>query len=204
MILGVGPAHLRAGDYSPVFSPNRFTSADGVPLAGSLGEWSDGKGLLIRRGMHAGLLYLQDPHWFGLGVLNYLKHWQARDAEHVTTAVPPLDVLAEATLDGKTATYRFLVRNHGTKPVGPLEVHLGLPGGAALDTCWLGGEGLGRCAKEGNRLTWILPRLSGGKATAGPFVAVADVSRLKPGRFEAEAWVEHPGALRQELPLEKP
>jgi hypothetical protein len=50
----------------------------------------------------------------------------------------------------------------------------------------------------------MLPRLSGGKATAGPFVAVAEVSRLKPGPFEAEAWVGHPGVLRQALPLEKP
>jgi alpha-beta hydrolase superfamily lysophospholipase len=159
--------------------------------------------LLIRRGGHSGGLYLQDPHWFGLAVLNYLKHWQARDAEHVTTAVPPLDVLAEATLGGKTATYRFLVRNHGTKGVGPLGIHLDLPDGVLVETCWLGGEGLGRCAKDQSRLTWTLPRLSGGKATAGPFVAVVDVSRLKPGRFEAQAWVDHPGLLRQELPLEK-
>ena len=29
LILGVGPAHLRAGDYSAAFLPNRVTSADG-------------------------------------------------------------------------------------------------------------------------------------------------------------------------------
>jgi hypothetical protein len=160
--------------------------------------------LLIRRGSHSGGLYLQDPHWFGLAVLNYLKHWQARDAEHVTTAVPPLDVLAEATLSGTRATYRLVVRNHGTKSVGPIGIHLDLADGAVLETCWLGGEGLGRCAKEQSRLTWTLPRLSGGKATAGHFVAVADVSRLRPGRFDAQAWVDHPGLLRQDLPLVKP
>jgi hypothetical protein len=46
--------------------------------------------------------------------------------------------------------------------------------------------------------------VSGGKTTAGPFVAVVDVSGVKPRRFVATASIEHPGALRQELPLEKP
>jgi hypothetical protein len=51
--------------------------------------------LLVDRGNHAGMLYLSDPHWFGLAVLNYLKYWQARDMAQVTTAVPQLDILAE-------------------------------------------------------------------------------------------------------------
>ena len=87
--------------------------------------------------------------------------------------------------------------------VGPLEAHLELPDGARLDHCWLGAEGLGRCAKDDGRLVWTVPRLSGGKTTAGPFVAVVDVSRVKPGVFTATAAVEHPGTLRQALPLER-
>jgi len=159
--------------------------------------------LLIRRGMHAGSLYLQDPHWFSLSVLSYLKHWQARDAEHVTVAVPPLDVLAEGTLSEQSATYRFVVRNHGPAVVGPLDVHLDVPEGARVGHCWLGAEGLGRCAKDGSRLTWTIPRLSGHKTTAGPFVAVLDVSTLKPGKLVATAWVDKPGILRQQVTLEK-
>lgn len=57
--------------------------------------------------------------------------------------------------------------------------------------------------KEDARLTWTLPRVSGGKMTAGPFVAVVDVSGVKPGVFKATAEVGHPGTLRQELPLER-
>ncbi len=159
--------------------------------------------LLVRRAMHAGLMYLQDPYWFGLAVLNYLKHWQARDAEHVTTAVPPLDILAEGLLAGESATYRFVMRNHGAKAVGPLDVLLHLPAGARLAHCYLGAEGVGRCMKDGGQLTWTIPRLSGGKATAGPFVAVVDVSSLKPGPFGATVAVSQEGMLAQRVTLEK-
>jgi hypothetical protein len=159
--------------------------------------------LVLDQGRHAGGLYLSDPHWFGISVMSYLKHWQARDAEHITITVPALDVLAEGTLDGQTATYRFVVRNHGPSAVGPIEVHLEIPDRAPLGHCWLGAEGLGRCAKDGRRLTWIVPRLPGNKGTAGHFGAVIDVSGLARGPFEATAWVEQPGTLRQEIPLER-
>jgi Serine aminopeptidase, S33 len=160
--------------------------------------------LVVDRGNHAGMLYLSDPHWFGLSVLSYLKHWQARDLEHVTASVPSLDALAEGTLAGQTATYRFAVRNHGSKPVGPLDVHLDLPEGGRLSHCWVGFEGLGRCAKDGRRLSWTIPRLAGGKTTAGPFVAVVDVSALPAGPFGATVEVAQTGVLPQEVTLQKP
>jgi hypothetical protein len=75
--------------------------------------------------------------------------------------------------------------------------------GAGSTTAGSAGEGLGRCAKEGNRLSWTIPRLSGGKTTAGPFVAVVDVSDLKPGRFAATVAVAQEGATLQEVTLEK-
>jgi hypothetical protein len=49
----------------------------------------------------------------------------------------------------------------------------------------------------------VLPRLAGRKTTAGPYGAVADISVLPAGRFTATAWVEEPGALRQDVTLEK-
>jgi pimeloyl-ACP methyl ester carboxylesterase len=162
------------------------------------------KTLLLDRGNHAGMLYLSDPHWFGVGMLSYLKHWQARGLDHVTVSVPPLDVLAEGTLAGETVTYRFVVRNHGPKAIGPLDVRLDVPPGARLGHCWLGSEGLGRCTQDGARLSWALPRLSGGKTTAGPFVAVLDVSSLRRGPFEASVGVEPGVVVPQEVSLEKP
>jgi hypothetical protein len=135
--------------------------------------------------------------------MSYLKHWQARDADHVTVAVPALDVLAEGTLDGQTATYRFAVRNHGPSAVGPIEVNLEVPERAPLGHCWLGAEGLGRCTKDGRRLAWIVPRLPGNKGTAGPFGVVIDVSGLGRGVFEATAWVDQPGTPQQSILLEK-
>jgi predicted alpha/beta-fold hydrolase len=152
------------------------------------------RSLVLDRGGHAGRLYLSDPHWFGLSVMTYLKYWQARDVDHVTAAVPPLDVLAEGTLDAQAATYRILVRNHGSKAVGPLDVHLDLPDGARLRHCYLGAEGFGRCASDRLRLTWTIPRIPGGKTTAGPFVAVIDVASLKPGPFEVTMGVDYGGA----------
>jgi hypothetical protein len=165
--------------------------------------------LVLDRGNHAGMVYLSDPHWFGLATLSYLKRWQAPDADHVTTAVPPLDLLADGAVAGERATYRFVVRNHGARAVGPLDVHLDLPPGGRLDHCWLGSEGLGRCAKDRNRLTWTIPRLSGGKTTAGPFVAVVDTAGLTSGRFTASVAVTQgppasEGAGAQEVTLEKP
>ena len=134
--------------------------------------------VLADRGNHAGMLYLSDPYWFGLAALNYLKYWQARDVPHVTTAVPPLDILAEGTLAGQVATYRLLVRNHGSIAVGPMDLSVDLPAGARLDQCWVGTVGIGRCAVDGTRLTWTLPTLAGGNTTAGPFGALVDVSAL--------------------------
>jgi hypothetical protein len=159
--------------------------------------------LVLDRGGHAGILYLSDPHWFGLTTLGYLKHWQARDVDHVTRAVPPLDVLAEGMLGEQTVTYRFVVRNHGTKAVGPLDVSLDMPEGGRLAVCWIGVEGLGRCTRDRNRLTWTIPRLSGGKTTAGPFVATVDVSSLKPGTFAATVALDQKDIVAQEVTLEK-
>jgi pimeloyl-ACP methyl ester carboxylesterase len=158
---------------------------------------------LLDRGNHGGLLYLSDPYWFGITVMSYLKHWQARDEEAVTVRMPALDILAEGALDGASATYRFVVRNHGTKPVGPLDAYLDIPAGARLSHCWLGAEGLGRCAPEAKRLTWTLPRLPG-QTTVGPLGVVLDVSGVKPGWFEAIVSVPQEGVLTQEVPLEKP
>ena len=163
--------------------------------------------VVVDRGNHAGMLYLSDPYWFGLTVMNYFKYWQARDKDYVTTAVPPLDILAEGTLAGETATYRLLVRNHGPGALGPMDLSIDLPAGARLSHCWLGVEGLGRCSADGSRLTWTLPKLAGGKATGGPFGAAIDVSALKPGRFEITAWIDQPtnqlATTRQEVWLEK-
>jgi predicted alpha/beta-fold hydrolase len=160
--------------------------------------------LLVDRGNHAGLLYLSDPHWFGLTVMSYLKHWQARDVGAVTVRVPGLDILAEGTLSGSTATYRFVVRNHGATAVGPLDVYVDMPPDARLGHCWLGAEGVGRCSASASRLTWTLPRLSGNKTTAGPFGAALDVSAMKPGGFEVTVGVAQEGILRQQVFLEKP
>ena len=158
---------------------------------------------LVDRGNHAGMLYLSDPYWFGVTAMSYLKHWQARDEDRVTARAPVLDVLAEGTLSGTTATYRFVVRNHGSKSFGPLDVYLGMPAGARLTHCWLGAEGLGRCSVDAGRLAWTLPRLSG-HATAGTFGAVLDVAAVKPGAFEVLVGVAQEGALAQEVSLEKP
>ena len=163
--------------------------------------------LLVDRGNHAGMLYLSDPYWFGLAALNYLKYWQARDVPHVTAAVPPLDILAEGTLAGQVATYRFLVRNHGSTAVGPMDLSIDLPAGARLDQCWVGTVGIGRCAVSGTHLTWTLPTLAGGNTAAGPFGAVVDVSALSAGRFEVTASVDHPAiqmvTTRKEVWLDK-
>ncbi len=145
--------------------------------------------MLVDQGNHAGMLYLSDPHWFALVTLNYLKYWQARDRDYVTVAAPPLDILADGRLDGATATYRLLVRNHGPHAVGIMDVHLRIPPEAKLMGCWVGFEGLGRCTRDGSRVSWTVPRLAGNKATAGPFVATIDVSRVNPGMFETRAWV---------------
>ena len=163
--------------------------------------------LLVDRGNHAGMLYLSDPYWFGLATLNYLKYWQARDVPLVTTAAPPLDIVAEGTLAGESATYRLLVRNHGPVAVGPVDLSVDLPAGARLNQCWVGTVGIGRCTVNGTHLTWTLPTLAGGKTTAGPFGAVVDVSALPSGRFEVTASVDHPTlqtvTTRQEVWLDK-
>ena len=145
--------------------------------------------MLVNEGNHAGMLYLSDPHWFGLLTLNYFKHWQARELDYVTAAVPPLDLLVDGEVDGQTATYRLLLRNHGAKSVGPLDVHVQYPSDARLGTCWVGFPGLGRCTSEGNRLTWTVPRVAGRKSLAGPFALTVDISRLSSGPFAIRAWV---------------
>jgi predicted alpha/beta-fold hydrolase len=155
--------------------------------------------LLVDRGDHSGQLYLSDPHWFALATLTYLKHWQARDDPHVTALVPPLDILAEGVLEGHLVRYRLVVRNHGLRAVGPVDVHLQLPSEGRLESCWVGFEGLGRCTTEGRRVSWTMPRLSGGKTTAGPFLVTVDVGRLEPGAFEAEAWITTAEGLRESL-----
>jgi pimeloyl-ACP methyl ester carboxylesterase len=163
--------------------------------------------LLVDRGNHAGMLYLSDPYWFGLAVLNYLKYWQARDVPSVTTSVPPLDIVAEGTLAGQVATYRLLIRNHGTVTVGPMDLSVDLPVGARLEQCWIGTVGIGRCAANGTHLTWTVPTLAGGNTTAGPFGVTVDVSALSAGRFEVNASIDHPAvktvATRQEVWLTK-
>jgi len=161
------------------------------------------RALVLDQGRHSGGVYLTDPHWFGIATMSYLKHWQARDVEHVTVTAPAVDVLAEGTLAGQTATYRVAVRNHGPAALGPIEVNLEIPDRAPLATCWLGAEGLGRCSKDGRRLTWIVPRLPGNKGTAGLFGVVIDVSSLPSGVFQTRAWVDQPGSLPQLIPLEK-
>jgi pimeloyl-ACP methyl ester carboxylesterase len=145
--------------------------------------------LVLDRGNHGGELYLSDPHWFALTMLTYLKHWQARDVDHVTAAAPPLDVLAEGQLEGQTTTYRVAVRNHGPGAVSLVDVHVQIPPDARLEHCSLASVGLARCAQDGRRLSWTLPRLPGQKTLAGPFVAVVDVSRVKKGPFETRVWV---------------
>ena len=163
--------------------------------------------LLVDRGNHAGMLYLSDPYWFGVAVLNYLKYYQARDVPEVTTSVPPLDILAEGMLAGDRATYRLLVRNHGTVAVGPMDLTVDLPAGARLDQCWIGTVGIGRCAVNGSHLTWTIPTLAGGNTTAGPFAAVVNVSALPAGRIEVNASIDHPAiqtvTTRQEVWLNK-
>ena len=163
--------------------------------------------LLVDRGNHAGMLYLSDPYWFGLATLNYLKYYQGRDVPQVTTAVPPLDIVAEGTLAGQVATYRLLVRNHGAVTVGPMDLSVDLPAGSRLEQCWIGTVGIGRCAANGTHLTWTVPTLAGGNTTAGPFGVTADVSALPAGRFEVNASIDHPAiqtvTTRQEVWLTK-
>ena len=105
----------------------------------------------------------------------------SRRTARSTTAVPPLDILAEGTLAGPVATYRLLVRNHGSTAVRPMDLSVDLPVGARLDQCWVGTVGIGRCAVSGTHVTWTLPTLAGGNTAAGPFGAVVDVSAYQPG-----------------------
>lgn len=102
-------------------------------------------------------------------------------------------------MQGQTATYRIAVRNHGPRPIGPVDVQVELPAGARLERCGAGSEGLARCTTVEERPTWALPLLFGGKSTAGPLVAVVDVSRVEAGFFEATitaASLDEPGAVR--------
>ncbi|HEV8674472.1 MAG TPA: alpha/beta fold hydrolase [Methylomirabilota bacterium] len=159
--------------------------------------------LLLDRGDHAGRLYLSDPHWFGTMVLTYLKYWQGPQADHVTVQVPIADLLLEGRMETESATYRVLVRNHGKDPLTNVKVYASFPPDAKVLDCWAGVEGLNRCGIERDQATWTIPRLSGGKSTAGPFVSVVSTAALKPGKMEVKAWIDAPGAIVQEVTLEK-
>ncbi|MBI4349359.1 MAG: alpha/beta fold hydrolase [Elusimicrobia bacterium] len=156
--------------------------------------------LLVDRGEHAGALYLSDPYWFGSLVLAWLGAWQGREAP---MRLPAVDLLLECKMGADTATCSVVVRNSGTERVSDLGVHASLPPGATLVDCWAGVEGTNRCRRDGDRVTWTIPRLSGGKRTAGPFVAVLGTAGLAPGKVDVRAWVDAPDALVQEVTLEK-
>ncbi len=117
--------------------------------------------------------------------------------------LPAVDLLLEGKMGADTATYSVVVRNSGTARVGDLGVHASLPAGAALVDCWAGVEGTNPCRRDGDRVTWTIPRLSGGKSTAGPFVAVLGTAGLAPGKVDVRAWVDAPDAIVQEVTLEK-
>jgi pimeloyl-ACP methyl ester carboxylesterase len=159
--------------------------------------------LLVDRGGHAGLLYVSDRHWFGTMVLTYLKYWQAPQAEHVTLQTPTVEPLLEGKMGLEAATYRMVVRNHGSNPVTNLPVSISLPSEAKVLDCWAGMEGSNPCRIEADKLTWTIPKLSGGKSTAGPFVAVLGTAALKPGKVDVKAWLDMPRTIIQEVTLEK-
>jgi pimeloyl-ACP methyl ester carboxylesterase len=159
--------------------------------------------LLVDRGGHAGLLYVSDRHWFGTMVLTYLKYWQAPQAEHVTLQTPTVEPLLEGKMGLEAATYRMVVRNHGNDPVTNLNVSISLPPEAKVLDCWAGMEGLNPCRIEADKLTWTIPKLSGGKSTAGPFVAVLGTASLQPGKVDVKAWLDMPQTIVQEVTLEK-
>jgi len=159
--------------------------------------------LLVDRGNHAGLLYLSDPHWFGTMVMTYLKYWQARQTDYVTTQVPTVDLLLDGQLGAESATYTVLVRNHGKDPVSNLKLYASLPADARVVGCWVGVDGLSPCSIDGSRITWTIPRIAGGKTTAGPFVSVLGTAVLKSGNFDVTSWIDAPGVIPQEVTLEK-
>ena len=159
--------------------------------------------LLVDRGDHAGRVYLSDPHWFGTMVLAYLKYWQAGQTDQVTIQAPTVDVLLDGKTGSESATYTVLVRNHGKDPVSHLRLYASLPADAKVVGCWAGVDGLSPCSVEGSRITWTIPRIAGGKTTAGPFVSVLGTAALKPGKFDVKSWIDAPGVIPQEVTLEK-
>jgi pimeloyl-ACP methyl ester carboxylesterase len=159
--------------------------------------------LLVDRGGHAGLLYLSDPHWFGTLVLTYLQYWQARQTADVTVQVPPVGLVLEGKLGTESATYTALVRNHGKEALTNVTLSTTLLAEAKVLDCWVGGEALTPCQVAGSQVTWTIPRLSGGKHTAGPFVMTISTVTLPSGKVEAKAWVDTPGTIVQEVTLEK-
>jgi hypothetical protein len=136
-------------------------------------------------------------------VLTYLKYWQAPQAEHVTLQTPTVELLLEGKMGLDAATYRIVVRNHGNDPVTNLNVSTSLPPEAKVLDCWAGMEGLNPCRIEADKLTWTIPKLSGGKSTAGPFVAVLGTASLQPGKVDVKAWLDMPQTIVQEVTLEK-
>ena len=78
-----------------------------------------------------------------------------------------------------------------------------VPADAKVVGCWAGVEGLSPCSVEGSRVTWTIPRIAGGKTTAGPFVSVLGTAALKPGKFDVKSWIDAPGVIPQGVTLEK-
>ena len=159
--------------------------------------------LLVDRGNHAGNLYLSDPYWFGTMAMTYLKYWQARQTNYVTIQAPSVDLLVDGKLESASAAYTVLVRNHGKDPVSCLKLYASFPADAKVVGCWVGVEGLSPCSVEGGRISWTVPRIAGGKTTAGPFVAELGTATLKPGKFDVKSWIDVPGVIPQEVTLEK-
>ena len=97
----------------------------------------------------------------------------------------------------------MLVRNHGKDPVSNLKLYASFPADAKVVGCWVGVEGLSPCSVEGSRICWTVPRVAGGKTTAGPFVSMFGTSTLKPGKFDVKSWIDAPWVIPQEVTLEK-
>jgi hypothetical protein len=160
-MLGGHAAHVRTKAYGPAFTPTRFSSLDGTPLAGRLAS-------------HPGAL--RRP-----GVVLVHGFRQTKDRKFVVE-------LAELFARNGWHVLAIDLRGHGeSRPLSPAPITHG----------WKEAEDMG------DRLVWTLPRVAGGKTTAGPFVAVVDVSGLKAGPLPAAASVTPGTALVQDVTLQK-
>ena len=117
--------------------------------------------------------------------------------------MPTVDLLLDGKLGAESATYTVLVRNHGKDPVSNLKLYASLPPDAKVVGCWVGVDGLSPCSVEGSRISWTIPRIAGGKTTAGPFVSVLGTAVLKAGNFDVTSWIDASGVIPQEVTLEK-